>query len=111
MKGRVCVVGNLNMDLILRGGGHLPDWGRGVECTGHLLTSSGQAGYLALGLGALGVETDVVGNVGNDAWGAQTEASASMGPYVATYGASSASGAGAVATFTALECAQPGADP
>ena len=34
------------------------------------------------------------------AWGAQTEASASMGPYVATYGASSASGAGAVATFS-----------
>jgi len=34
------------------------------------------------------------------AWGAQTEASSSVGPYVATYGASSASGAGAVATFS-----------
>ena len=34
------------------------------------------------------------------AWGAQTEASSTMGPYVATYGATSASGAGAVATFS-----------
>jgi sugar/nucleoside kinase (ribokinase family) len=59
------------MDLILRGVERLPEWGRGVECAGHLLTSSGQAGYLALGLGRLEVETDVVGNVGNDAWGAQ----------------------------------------
>jgi hypothetical protein len=34
------------------------------------------------------------------AWGAQTEASSTMGPYVATYGATSASGTGAVATFS-----------
>jgi len=71
MGGRVCVVGNLNMDLILRGVERLPEWGRGVTCAGHYLASSGQAGYLALGLGALGVATDVVGNVGNDEWGAR----------------------------------------
>lgn len=66
---RVCVVGNLNMDLIFRGVGRLPEWGHGVPCASHHLASSGQAGYLALGLGALGVATDVVGNVGNDEWG------------------------------------------
>lgn len=65
----VCVIGNLNMDLIVRDVEHLPEWGRGVECSSHLLASSGQAGYLALGLGALGVACDVVGNVGNDEWG------------------------------------------
>jgi sugar/nucleoside kinase (ribokinase family) len=70
-KGPVCVVGNLNMDLIVRGVERLPEWGRGVECSSHLLTSSGQAGYLALGLGALGVACEVVGNVGNDEWGAR----------------------------------------
>ena len=71
MRGRICVVGNLNMDLILRGVDQLPEWGRGVGCFGHLLTTAGQAGYLALGLRALGVATDVVGNVGSDHWGAQ----------------------------------------
>jgi ribokinase len=59
------------MDLILRGVERLPDWGRGVECADHFLTTSGQAGYLALGLGALRVETEVLGNVGNDDWGAR----------------------------------------
>jgi MBG domain (YGX type)/Bacterial Ig-like domain (group 3)/FG-GAP-like repeat len=36
-------------------------------------------------------------------WGSQTEARASMGPYVATYGAGSTSGVGAVATFSTTQ--------
>jgi hypothetical protein len=39
-------------------------------------------------------------NITYYAWGAQTEASSTMGPYVATYGATSAGGTGAVATFS-----------
>jgi ribokinase len=43
--------------------------GEAAECSDYHLTTSGQAGDLALGLSALGVPTSVVGNVGNDAWG------------------------------------------
>jgi sugar/nucleoside kinase (ribokinase family) len=63
------VVGNLNMDMILRGVQAMPRWGQGVEATGHLLATSGQAGYLAMALAALGVPVDVIGNVGNDDFG------------------------------------------
>lgn len=65
----VGVVGNLNMDLILRGVRKLPTWGEGAEATGSLLATSGQAGYLAQALARLGVATEVVGNVGNDQFG------------------------------------------
>jgi len=66
---RVCVVGNLCMDLILRGVQTLPAWGTEVTAKDRVLVSAGQAGYLAMALAALGSAVTVVGSVGDDADG------------------------------------------
>ncbi|HET7095070.1 MAG TPA: carbohydrate kinase family protein [Thermomicrobiales bacterium] len=68
---RVCVVGNLNIDLIIRGVAALPVWGQEVAGTSHVAASAGQGGYLAMALGRLGVPTSVVANVGDDLFGRQ----------------------------------------
>lgn len=68
---RVCVVGNLNIDLIVRGVESLPVWGQEVAGTSHVAASSGQAGYLAMALARFGDPVSVVANVGDDAFGRQ----------------------------------------
>lgn len=68
---RVCVVGNLNIDLIIRGVEALPAWGQEVAGTSHVAASSGQAGYLAMALARFGDPVSVVANVGDDAFGRQ----------------------------------------
>lgn len=67
----VCIIGNLNMDLIIRRVPALPAWGQEVNGLSHTLVPSGQAGYLAFALGRLGVPTSVIGAAGDDAFGAQ----------------------------------------
>lgn len=67
----VCVIGNLNIDLILRGLADLPSWGTEVAVSSRSTVSSGQAGYLAMALGALGCKVGVVAIVGPDAAGLQ----------------------------------------
>lgn len=67
----VCVVGNLNVDLIIRNVPHLPKWGQEVLGTDQVLVSSGQAGYLAFALSRLEVPTSLIGNVGQDLYGDQ----------------------------------------
>ncbi len=62
----ICVIGNLNTDLIIRGVPAPPAWGTEVEGTDHVFVTSGQAGYLALALSHLGVEVHVIGIVGDD---------------------------------------------
>ncbi|HEX5500588.1 MAG TPA: PfkB family carbohydrate kinase, partial [Thermomicrobiales bacterium] len=69
--GRVCVVGNLNIDLIVRGVPALPRWGQEVAGTSHAAASAGQGGNLAMALGRLGVATSLVANVGDDLFGQQ----------------------------------------
>jgi ribokinase len=64
--GRICVVGNLCKDLILRGVETLPTWGTEVAAQDRALFSAGQAGYLAMALAALGSTVIVVGSVGDD---------------------------------------------
>lgn len=66
---RVCVVGNLNKDLILRGVEKLPEWGTEVTARDRVLITAGQAGYLAMALASLGSAVTVVGIVGDDADG------------------------------------------
>jgi sugar/nucleoside kinase (ribokinase family) len=66
MTADVCVIGNLNIDLLIRGMATLPEWGREVVGTEHHSFAAGQAGYLALGLGALETPVSVVGVVGAD---------------------------------------------
>ncbi len=65
----VRVIGNLNTDLLIRGADALPLWGQEVIGREHRFFPSGQAGYLALGLAALGTPVSVVGVVGDDAEG------------------------------------------
>ncbi|HEU5431914.1 MAG TPA: PfkB family carbohydrate kinase, partial [Thermomicrobiales bacterium] len=68
---RVCVVGNLNIDLIVRGVAALPAWGQEVAGTSHVAASAGQGGNLARTLGRFGVPVAVVANVGDDQFGRQ----------------------------------------
>jgi ribokinase len=67
----VCIIGNLNIDLIIRNVPDLPGWGQEVMGTDRLQVSSGQAGYLAFALQKLGISTHVIGNVGVDLYGKQ----------------------------------------
>src|SRR5690242_11216613 len=68
---RVCVVGNLNIDLIIRGVAALPVWGQEVAGTSHVAASAGHARSLAMALGRCGVPTSIVANVGDDLFGKQ----------------------------------------
>ncbi len=67
----VCVVGNLNVDLIIRNVSEMPKWGQEVIGDEHILVSSGQAGYLAFALRGLEIPTRLIGNVGEDIFGQQ----------------------------------------
>src|SRR3954464_7330254 len=67
----ICVIGNLNIDLIIRGVPDLPAWGREVAGTSHITASSGQAGSLAMALARFGAPVSIVANVGGDAFGRQ----------------------------------------
>jgi ribokinase len=66
-----CIIGNLNIDLIIRNVPGLPLWGQEVMGTSHSHVSSGQAGYLAFALSRLGVPVGLVANVGEDLNGQQ----------------------------------------
>jgi sugar/nucleoside kinase (ribokinase family) len=70
----VSIVGNLTIDLILRGVETLPSWGREVSGDDHRSVASGQAAYLALGLAHLGVASRLVGIVGDDPEGRTIQA-------------------------------------
>jgi ribokinase len=67
----VCIIGNLNVDLIIRNVPHLPVFGQEVFGTDSVLVSSGQAGYLAFALRGLQIPTTVIGNLGQDLYGQQ----------------------------------------
>jgi sugar/nucleoside kinase (ribokinase family) len=67
----ICVIGNLNIDLIIRSVPGLPAWGQEVMGASHIQVSSGQAGYLSFALSRLGVPVSLIGNVGDDIYGRQ----------------------------------------
>ena len=67
----ICVIGNFNIDLIIRNVPHLPVWGQEVMGTDHVQVSSGQTGYLAFALRCLGLPTTVIGNIGQDIYAEQ----------------------------------------
>ncbi len=68
-RHKVCIVGNLNIDLIIRNVPHLPVWGQEVFGENYLLTSSGQSAYTAFALQKHHVSTVIISNVGNDIYG------------------------------------------
>lgn len=65
----VDLIGNLNMDLVIRGFRRLPQWGREEIGDGCSLFPSGQAGYTAFALRGLGVPVRLAANAGSDDWG------------------------------------------
>ena len=67
----ICIVGNLNVDLIIRNVSEMPKWGQEVIGDEHVLVSSGQAGYLASAMRGLEISTRLIGNVGDDVFGSQ----------------------------------------
>ena len=67
----VCIIGNLNIDLIIRHVPSMPAWGQEVMGSSHQQFSSGQAGYLAFALRRLNIPTTLIGNVGQDLYGEQ----------------------------------------
>jgi len=67
----ICVIGNLNIDLIIRNVPSLPAWGQEVMGASHIQVSSGQAGYLSFALSRLGIPVGLIGNVGDDIYGRQ----------------------------------------
>jgi len=71
MTGRIAIIGNLNIDLILRGIEQMPAWGQEVMGTGHTAASAGQAGTLAMALAHLDLPVSVVSAVGTDPFGDQ----------------------------------------
>lgn len=69
MNRKVCVVGNLNIDLILMSLKTLPEWGTEALVEDLNIRTAGQVGYLALALSKLGINTSVIANVGKDHFG------------------------------------------
>jgi len=65
----VNIVGNLNIDLIIRNVPGLPKWGQEILGDNYVLVSSGQSAYTAFALSKFGVPTSLVGNVGSDIYG------------------------------------------
>ena len=68
-RENVCIIGNLNIDLIIRNVSGLPVWGQEVFGENYFLTSSGQSAYTAFALSRHGVPVGIIGNVGDDIYG------------------------------------------
>ncbi len=65
----LCIVGNLTIDVIFRGITEMPPWGQEVICDARTESVAGQAGGMAFASAGLGVSTEVVAEVGEDAAG------------------------------------------
>lgn len=71
MTRPVCVIGNLNIDLIIRGIDRMPVWGQEVFGDSHVAASAGQAGYLSMALAGLGLPVTLISCLGDDPFGGQ----------------------------------------
>ena len=71
LSGEICIIGSLNIDLIIRNVSQLPRWGQEIPGGSHVLVTAGQAGYTALSLRGLDTPTRLIGNVGADLFGEQ----------------------------------------
>ena len=65
----ICVIGNLNIDIIIRNVPSLPVWGQEIVGDSHMIVSSGQAGYLGFALSKLDLPVSIIGNLGDDLYG------------------------------------------
>lgn len=62
----ICILGNVLTDLIITGVPALPAWGQETAGVSHRFVASGQAGYMARALAALGTPPSVISVVGDD---------------------------------------------
>lgn len=67
----VCIIGNLTIDVIMRGIDVMPHWGQEALSSSRAETAAGQGGGMAFASVALGVSTDVVADLGGDETGAR----------------------------------------
>ena len=63
------MIGNLNIDLIIRNVPHLPVWGQEVLGSDYIIASSGQSAYTSFALSRFKVGTRIVSSVGDDGYG------------------------------------------
>ncbi|GAK58053.1 PfkB domain protein [Candidatus Vecturithrix granuli] len=68
---KACLIGNFNIDLIIRNVPNLPVWGQEVAGNNYMQVSAGQAAYTGFALHSLGVPVSVIGYVGDDLYGRQ----------------------------------------
>ena len=68
-NNNICVIGNLNIDIIIRNVPSLPVWGQEIVGDSHMIVSSGQAGYLGFALSRLDLPVSIIGNLGDDLYG------------------------------------------
>ena len=68
---QVCLIGNFNIDLIIRNVPELPIWGREVAGDKYMQVSAGQAGYTGFALRSLGLSVGAIGYIGDDLYGQQ----------------------------------------
>jgi sugar/nucleoside kinase (ribokinase family) len=67
----VCIIGNLTIDVIMRGIEEMPHWGQEALSNSRAETAAGQAGGMAFASVAMGARVDVVADVGDDDTGAR----------------------------------------
>ena len=65
----VCIVGNLCIDVIMRGIEEMPRWGEEVLSSSRVESAAGQAGGMAFACARLDLRTEVVADVGGDETG------------------------------------------
>jgi len=65
----ICIIGNLNIDIIIRNVPSLPVWGHEIVGDSHIIVSSGQAGYLGFALSKLKYPVSIIANLGEDLYG------------------------------------------
>lgn len=62
----LCIVGNLNLDLMISGLSQLPHWGEEQFGSNRRAVTSGQAGYMGIAAAKLGAKVSIIGVVGDD---------------------------------------------
>ena len=67
----VCIIGNLTIDVIMRGIEEMPHWGQEALSSTRTESAAGQAAAMAFACVALGARTDIVADVGDDDAGAR----------------------------------------
>ena len=71
LNKKIRILGNLNIDLIIRNIAEMPAWGQEVLGSDYQVFSSGQATYTASALAGLKMKPELVGCVGDDGYGSQ----------------------------------------